>query len=142
MNLGIWQLVIGVVIAGLGSAGVGEAVRAFTRRGPARVEAAAQVTSMTMKWAEALQADAEQARRKMLEVTAEADKLHAQVQLDREEMRSLRIDVTRLGGEVQQLTLRMRHWRRAILSPDATLEALRQMVATEPGENGIYSKES
>lgn len=136
-----WQITAGVIAAVLATQGAAEAVKGIFRRGPVKVEAASAVNEMMLKSAAALQADAEQARKKMLEVTAEADRLHTQVQVDREEMRSLRLDVTRLGGEVQQLTQRMRHWRRAILSPDVTLEALRQMVAAEPGENGHFTRE-
>lgn len=141
MNANAWQLVAEIIAAVLASAGLGEAIKAIFRRGPARAEAAAQVNDMTVKWAAALQADAELAHQKVREISAEAELLRSEVREDREELRSLRGDVTRLSNEVQAMTSRMRHWRRAILSPDASLEVLRQMVSSEPGENGIYSKE-
>jgi hypothetical protein len=41
-----------------------------------------------------------------------------------------------LSREVDSCTARLRYWRAAILSPDADLSALREMVRSDPGANG------
>lgn len=101
------QLVV-TLIGGLGGlAGVGALFNAFFSRGKSRAEAAQVITGAAVTWMTEFEEEAKAAR---------------------DEVRKVRTEAHALADELHAL-------RRAIMSPDATVEGLRLLVAG-PGTNG------
>lgn len=100
--------------AALGGGTLGAWGLAASRRPAIRAEAADRLNDSTLEWAEALKADAKEARAEAAAARREATEAHAQ-------MRAVR-------GEAEKLAAELRMLRTAIVDPAATVERLRLLV--------------
>lgn len=109
-----------------------------------RIDIADQVQEMVLEAAGSLKADladarkdAADARREAADMRREAVDAHRAHAALARKADDLEVSLNRLRLEVDQLTARMRAWRTAILSPSASLAALRVMVGPDdPPRNG------
>lgn len=122
-----WALIVPVIVALLGGAGLTQIVAAVSRRRVTSAEAeqmavatGAKVNEIALQVLAEVRRDAQDARREANEARRES----------LETARQMRA----LSAEAEALGIRMRQLRLAILSPSASLEQLRLMVAAEPLE--------
>jgi hypothetical protein len=106
--------------AALGGGGVWAAMRAFARRPANKAEAADRLNDSTLEWAQALQADAREARTEAAAARREATEAHSQ-------MRAVREEAEKLAAELRMLRTAILD-PRAVTDPQAALERLRAMV--------------
>lgn len=122
----LWQAVIGAVAVVGGGAGVWSLLTlgATKRKLVAEAESlnAATVSSLSKSALELM----EPLRARVHELEAEAREARKEASEAREEISTLRTTVA-------DLTAVLRAWRTAIIDPNANVEALRAMVATENG---------
>jgi hypothetical protein len=117
-----WQT-LAAVLGGGGVAGLlGSLLTGLLNRPKVRAEAVSLLTDAALKQVNELQertAEAEQAATAARREAAEASR----------QMRALTV-------EVDAAVATLRNWRAAVLSPAATLDGLRAMVAADMGHNG------
>jgi hypothetical protein len=130
-----WAIVIQTVVTVLGSAGVLKIGEGLLRRKAVRVEVADKVNEMTVEWAAAVRAQADAADMRAESARKEADSAW-------DKAREANQRMSELLTQIEMATARLRRWRVSILSPEATLDALRAMVNADTDEaifnNGRY----
>ncbi len=132
-----WQLmVINGIIALVGAGGAVQIVQAFTSkrsRSAVRIDVADKVNEMALEVAAAIKQEAVEARVEAKEARAEASQA-------RNEVHEVRRQMAVLVGEIAAATDVLRRWRTAILTPNASIDELRAMVARDSsaGPNGRH----
>ena len=114
-----WVAILG---AALGAGGLSGLATALIARPKTRADAVSVLTDAAVKQVNELQEQVTEAR--------------AEAQRARQESEAARQQVRLLTAEVDECMDRLRAWRAAIFSPQATVEGLRAMVGPEPGANG------
>lgn len=124
--------VVELVIAALGGGGLVEVIRAIANRRKMRVDSTSTLNDSTLKWAEALQRESDDSRREALEARREAQEAW---QLFRDYRREMEVEMRQLVSEMHKhrqmaetLTYRFRLIITAIMSPNVSVESLRELV--------------
>lgn len=120
------QLVV-TLIGGLGGlAGVGALVNAIFSRGKTRAEAAQVITGAAVVWMNEFEEEAKAAREEAKVARGESRAARAEARAARTELRTVRDEARALADDLHTL-------RTAIMSPDATVDSLRLLVAGSGG---------
>ena len=125
-----WVQILLSVLGVLGGAGGITAIATVVlQRRKFKADAADVITDTALTLVDPL-------RQRVKELEAEAAGARKETASAHQEAAAARAEIREFRSAITELTGMMRRWRAAILAPDASLDALRVMVTSEPGTNG------